>query len=158
MISDNIEIAGVDGDGEGMENPTPQQQEIEMDNTDLEIHEDPPHIEVETVQEDTAEVETAQEEAAEFAPAQPMQNIPEVRRSARVRTQTKPGYIPSMTGSRYGYAVTQLEDYGVLHPDSHMFTQGDFYQSDPDVVAMVMTQLSLNWTEGMGPKSPYSCS
>jgi hypothetical protein len=37
----------------------------------------------------------------------------------------------------------QLESLGVLHPDAHMFTQDDFYQSDPDVVAMVMTQLSL---------------
>jgi hypothetical protein len=31
----------------------------------------------------------------------------------------------------------------VLHPDAHMLTQHDFYQSDPDVIAMVMTQLSL---------------
>jgi hypothetical protein len=48
-----------------------------------------------------------------------------------------------MTGSKYSYAVTQLETHGVLHPDSHMFVQEDFYQSDPDVVAHIMTQLSL---------------
>jgi hypothetical protein len=48
-----------------------------------------------------------------------------------------------LSGSKYSYAVTQLESHGVLHPDAHMFTQGDFYQSEPDVVAMVMTQLSL---------------
>jgi hypothetical protein len=42
------------------------------------------------------------------------------------------------------YAITQLETHGVLHPDSHMFVQEDFYQSDPDVVAhVVMTQVSL---------------
>jgi hypothetical protein len=48
-----------------------------------------------------------------------------------------------MTGSKYSCAVTQLETHGVLHPDSHMFVQEDFYQSDPDVVAHIMTQLSL---------------
>ncbi len=48
-----------------------------------------------------------------------------------------------MSGTKYSYAATQLESHGVLHPDAHMFTQGDFYQSEPDVVAMVMTQLSL---------------
>jgi hypothetical protein len=49
----------------------------------------------------------------------------------------------TMTGSKYSYAITQLETHGVLHPDSHMFVQEDFYQSDPDVMAHIMTQLSL---------------
>jgi hypothetical protein len=31
----------------------------------------------------------------------------------------------------------------VLNPDAHMFVQEDFYQSEPDVVAAIMTQLSL---------------
>jgi hypothetical protein len=48
-----------------------------------------------------------------------------------------------MRGSRYPYAVTQLESQGVLNPDAHMFVQEDFYQADPVVVAAVMTQLSL---------------
>jgi hypothetical protein len=48
-----------------------------------------------------------------------------------------------MTGSKYSYAIMQLETHGVLHPDSHIFVQEDFYQSDPDVVAHIMTQLSL---------------
>jgi hypothetical protein len=52
-------------------------------------------------------------------------------------------YEPTMTGSKYSYAVTQLETRGVLHPDSHMFIQEDFYQSDPDVMAYIMTRLSL---------------
>jgi hypothetical protein len=52
-----------------------------------------------------------------------------------------------MTGSKYSYAVTQLETHGVLHPDSHMFVQEDFYQSDPNVVAHIMTQLSLKQLE-----------
>jgi hypothetical protein len=49
-----------------------------------------------------------------------------------------------MQGSRYSYAVTELESQGVLNPDAHVFVQEeDFYQADPDVVAAVMTQLSL---------------
>jgi hypothetical protein len=48
-----------------------------------------------------------------------------------------------MTGSKYSYAIMQLETHGVLQPDYHMFIQEDFYQSDPDVMAHIMTQLSL---------------
>jgi hypothetical protein len=48
-----------------------------------------------------------------------------------------------MTGSKYSYAVTQLETHGVLHSDFHIFVQEDFSQSDPDVMAHIMTQLSL---------------
>jgi hypothetical protein len=66
-----------------------------------------------------------------------------LHRSTRVRTQESQGYTPSMTGSKYSYAVTQLESQGVLYPDAHMFVQDDFYQAEPDVVASIMTQLSL---------------
>jgi hypothetical protein len=52
-----------------------------------------------------------------------------------------------MTGSKYSYAVTQLDIQGVLYPDAHMFVQDDFYQAEPDVVAAIMTQLSL--TDGL---------
>jgi hypothetical protein len=48
-----------------------------------------------------------------------------------------------MTVFKYSYAVTQLESQGVLNPDAHMFVQDDFYQAKPDVVAAIMTQLSL---------------
>jgi hypothetical protein len=48
-----------------------------------------------------------------------------------------------MTGSKYSYAVTQLETQGVLNPYAHMFVQEDFYQAEPDIVAAIMTQLSL---------------
>jgi hypothetical protein len=41
------------------------------------------------------------------------------------------------------HAVTQLESQGVLNPDSHMFVQDSFYQAEPDVVAAIMTHLSL---------------
>jgi hypothetical protein len=63
--------------------------------------------------------------------------------SNRVRIQTKQAYTPIMTGSKYSYAVTQLETQGVLNPDAHMFVQDDFYQAEPKIVAAIMTQLSL---------------
>jgi hypothetical protein len=66
-----------------------------------------------------------------------------LRRSNRVRTQAKQAYTPSITGSKYSHAVTQLETQGVLNPDAHMFVQEDFYQAEPDVVEAIMTQLSL---------------
>jgi hypothetical protein len=53
------------------------------------------------------------------------------------------GYTPSLSVSKYSYAVTQLEIQGVLNPDLHMFVQDDFYQAKPDVVAAIMAQLSL---------------
>jgi hypothetical protein len=48
-----------------------------------------------------------------------------------------------MTGTKYDYAVAQLENQAVINPDAHMFVQHEFYQSDPDTVATIMTQLSL---------------
>jgi hypothetical protein len=45
-----------------------------------------------------------------------------------------------MTGSD---AVAPLESQGVLNPDVHVFVQEYFYQAEPDVVAAIMTQLSL---------------
>ena len=48
-----------------------------------------------------------------------------------------------MSGSKYAYAAAQLANQGTMHPDNHMFVQQDFQQYDPDIVAYVMTQLSL---------------
>ena len=67
---------------------------------------------------------------------------PELRRSIRVRNKTEK-YTPSMSVSKYSYAVTHLESQGVLNPDTHMFVQEEFYQAEPDFVVSVMTQLSL---------------
>jgi hypothetical protein len=52
-------------------------------------------------------------------------------------------YIPTMMGTKYSYAVTQLESQGVLNPDAHMFVQEDFYQAEPDIIAAIIMQLSL---------------
>jgi hypothetical protein len=51
---------------------------------------------------------------------------------------------PFMSGSsKYAYAVTQLEQHGALHSDAHMLFQTDMYQAEPDVMAAIMTELSL---------------
>ena len=65
-----------------------------------------------------------------------------LRRSVRVKFQPKQ-YEPTITDSKYSHAVMQLETHGVLHPDSPMFVQEDFYQCNPDVMVHIMTQLSL---------------
>jgi hypothetical protein len=70
---------------------------------------------------------------------------PGVQRSTRIRIQTRENdYVPSMSGSpKYAYAVTQLERHRALHPDAHMFFQTGMYHADPDIVAAIMTQISL---------------
>ena len=70
------------------------------------------------------------------------EEIPGVRRSTRIKFKRKPEYIPSMKGNRYAYAVTQLEDHGVIYPEAHMLFQ-EGTQSEPDVIAAIMMQLSL---------------
>ena len=146
---DNVELPGVDDDDVGGHEEDAEHEEvapqddIEIDDLDIPapdpdpIETEPP-IEVETV--DEAEVPAAPEAAAPVVEPVP---VPELRRSTRVRSQTKPEYTPSMKGSKYEYAVTQLESQGVLNPDAHMFVQEEFYQHEPDVVAAIMTQLSL---------------
>ena len=122
-VVEDIELPGVDTVVD-----TPQQ--VEIHDLDVPIN-DPDPIQVETV---TESVEPSAPEPV--VPTGP-------RRSARVRTQPK-AYIPSMTGSsKYAFAVTQLQENNVLYPDTHMFMQHDFYQAESDVVASVMTQLSL---------------
>ena len=130
---DTVELPGVDVEDQDLEDPAPQI--VEIDDLDIPVP-DPPPVEVETtVQADLA----APVEPAPIAQSAEPQGT---RRSARIRTQTK-AYEPSMQGTRYSYALTQLESQGVLNPDAHMFAQEDFYQADPDVVATIMTQLSL---------------
>jgi hypothetical protein len=143
VISDDIEITGVDMERTETQDAVPAPQ-VEID--DLAIHHaNPAQIEVAPTQEEPR-TETP---APVTLPAQ----TPDLRRATTVRSQTNQGYTPSLSGSKYSYAVTQLESHGVLNTYSHIFVQEDFYQADPDVVAAIMMQLSrkasLNeWGEG----------
>ena len=72
--------------------------------------------------------------------------IPGVRRSTRIKFQPKEPYVPSMAGSKYAAAIALLtiQDHGALHPDLHRQFCQVYMQEQPDVVAIIMTQLSLN--------------
>jgi hypothetical protein len=124
--TDAPQIPGVDGDN--TPNDTPQIPGVDGDNTQPN---NPPQI-------TATEPVTMQRE--------PMENVqhlvPALRRSARTRNKPTT-YTPTMSGSKYSYAITQLQNEEVLNPDAPMFLQNDFYQAEPDVVAVAMTQLSL---------------
>ena len=84
---------------------------------------------------------TVYQEDAALEPMPAIQQLePKLRRSSRVRTQTDNCTL-SMSGSKYSYAVMQLEIQGVLNQDAHMFVQKEFYQSETNVVASLMKQI-----------------
>jgi hypothetical protein len=133
VIADDIEILGVDVEGTEAQDAVPAPQ---VDIDDLDIHHDnPAPIEVAPTQE---------EPASEMpAPVALLAQAPDLRRSTRARCQTNQGYTLSMSGSKYSYEVTHIKSQGVLNPGAHMFVQEDLNQAEPDVVAAIMTQLSL---------------
>jgi hypothetical protein len=130
VIADDIKIPGVDVAGPETLDEVPAPQ-VEIYDPDDIPHDDPAPIAVVPAQ-----------VVPVLAPVTPPAETG-LHRSTRVRTQASQGYTQIMTGSKYLYAVTQLESQGVLYPDAHMFVQDDFYQSEPDVVAAIMTQLSM---------------
>jgi hypothetical protein len=133
LIANDIEITGVDVEGTETQDAVTAPQ---VDNDDLDIH----HAGAAPI-----EVAPTQEEPRTETPAPVSlpEQAPELRRPTRVRSQTNQGYTPSLSGSKYSYEVTQIKSQGVLNPDSHMFVKEDFYQVEPDVVAAIMTQLSI---------------
>jgi hypothetical protein len=134
LVINNIEIPGVDVTGPGV---LGEDQGPKFEINDLNIPQDDP-----------ASIEVAPPQEAAY-PAMPTPVVtpahaPGLRRSTIVRTPSKEAYTPSMTGSKYAFAVNQLDTQGVLNPDAHMFVQYYFYQAETDVVAAIITQLSLN--------------
>jgi hypothetical protein len=119
VIDDDIEIPGVDVVGPEASDEAPDPQ-VEIENHNV-------------PQDDQAPIEVAppQEAAAPEMPTPVVisAHAPGLHISTRVRTQARQAYNPSMTGSKYSNAVTQLEIQGVLNPDAHMFVQGDFCQA-----------------------------
>jgi hypothetical protein len=96
VITDAIDIPGVDVAGpEALDEVTAPQVDI-YDPNDI-PHDDPDPIEVVPAQ-----------SVSVPAPVAPLSETG-LRRSTRVPTQASQGYTPSMTGSKYSYAVTQLE-------------------------------------------------
>lgn len=155
LDDDVVELPGVDGDN--------QDPYVEADVNDLDIHpeeelipdEEENKIEVETVVEDDDLVDETRSCVSENIPEVPNivpgapNNIPDapnelpgVRRSTRATIKTQ-NYIPAMSGKKYAYAAAQLDKIPVIYPDTYMFHQKELYQAEPDVVAAIMTQLSL---------------
>jgi hypothetical protein len=99
VIADDIEITGVDVEGTETQDAVPAPK-VEIDDLDIH-HSDPAPIEVAPTQEETR-TETP-------APVALLAQAHELRRSTRVRSQMNQGYTPSLSGSKYYYAVTQLE-------------------------------------------------
>jgi hypothetical protein len=64
------------------------------------------------------------------------------RRSTRVKIQSKPAYIPTLSGKAYDKAMTQHE-IDIMHPDAHMATFPEPEEAEADIMALIMTQLSL---------------
>ena len=75
----------------------------------------------------------------------PGDESPGVRRSTRIKFQPKEPYVPIVTGSKCAAATALLtiQDHGALHPDVHRQFRQVEIQEQPDVVAFIMTQLSL---------------
>ena len=48
-----------------------------------------------------------------------------------------------MIGSKYAVDVEQLEDHGALHPYAHIFLRKVYKKEYPDIIAEIMTQISL---------------
>ena len=75
-------------------------------------------------------------------PATPVESTG-VRRSTRTRTQTKPAYVPSMTGKRYAMALAQIVKDEAIRTENHFSFFESMQEESPQVVARVMTQLSM---------------
>ena len=63
-----------------------------------------------------------------------------MRKSSRVKFQTKQDYIPSITGSKYAVAVDQLEYHGEIHQYAHMFFMKR-QEEKTDFIIAITTQL-----------------
>jgi hypothetical protein len=97
--ADDIKITGGYVEGTETQDAFPASQ-VEIDDIDIH-HADPAPIEVAPTQE---EPRTEMPEPV----ALPAQEA-ELRISTRVRSHTNQGYTPSLSGSKYSYAVAQLE-------------------------------------------------
>ena len=65
-------------------------------------------------------------------------------------------HTPIMAGNGYSYAAAKMAEQEVLHPDAHVLFNRGAVQNEPDVSAVIMTQLLLKvvfkqWVEkGIG--------
>jgi hypothetical protein len=140
VIVDDIEMPGVDMTGpEALDKATAPQVEI----NDLDIpQEDPAPIEVSPPQESAA--------PAMPTPVVTTAHAPGLCRSTQVTTQAKQAYTPSMTGSKYYYAVTQLETERAQYRCAYVCAKGFLSSRSRRCGSHYDTTLTQGRSEGMG--------
>ena len=146
---DPVEIAGVEPDKEDIADMP--ELDVELPGVDVETGEQQEIVPPQLSEDDKCDLnapigtepENKNDPVAVGTPPVEEPTVPAARRSERIFAKTKPGWEPSLKGNKCHCAMMQLEEQGVLYPDAHMFAQTDFYQSEPNVVAVIMTQLSL---------------
>lgn len=155
LPDDSVPIAGVEGeddDHDPEENDIQEElQDIEEQDAEVRVaDEEGPPVQLQRIEEEHPPQTLAPPQEQE--PQHDMPDIPTpdvsppvestgVRRSTRTKTKTS-SYIPSMTGKRYATALTMLES-GTMVPDQHYDFFNQMQKDSPEVVAEVMTQLSL---------------
>ena len=144
-VSDDVRIPGVDM---GTQDP----QAVRIDDPNIDPQDDFPIPAPSTIPPTMPKAYTSIDRADvpesvgnEFEPVSPPElmeaTLPPPRHSTRV--WTKPSlHVPTMSGTKHDCVATQAE-LNALHPNAHMFTQHDFCQMEPDIVAAVMTQSPL---------------
>ena len=143
---DETDITGVYEDVDTPQNETASNDFVDDSNVpadDVRVHNNAESVEFEPSFDNNQEIAMPDtEESIAVNPPMIESETVEPRRSTRERKPVS-SYIPSMTGSKYAYAVTQLCEDGVVHPDAHTFVQDEFFESDPAIFKLVMTQISL---------------
>ena len=71
------------------------------------------------------------------------EGTPGVIISSRVKFQTKPDYIPSMSDNSYETVNNQVKYEDTLHSDAHMFLCQELIEEVTDAAAVIVMQLSL---------------
>ena len=142
-IIGDVKIPGVDGDFQNKNAMDPQEELVQPELLAPNDDSDNPELpELQDEAENNNDLEADEPTAApEVLPGEDIANAveptppkieqptdaavapepsPGVRRSTRVKFQTREPHVPSMTGSKCAVAVMQLEDHGALHPDLHV--------------------------------------
>jgi len=146
---DPVEIAGVEPDKEDIADMP--ELDVELPGVDVETGEQqeivPPQLSEDDKCDLNAPIGTEPENkndpvAVGTLPVEEP-TVPTARRSECIFAKTKLGWEPSLKGNKHHCVMMQLEEQGVLYPDAHMFAQTNFHQLEPNVVAVIVTQLSL---------------
>jgi Reverse transcriptase (RNA-dependent DNA polymerase) len=127
--------------------PDIEQQHTDLDNTnqyEVDHQNDPlPTIDPPPVTNEPTPVVPQPPQPVDHDASTHRAQITGVRRSTRTRTATTKPYEPSFTGKKYATALAQVREQGILHPNTHLLFNQTIQDSRPEIVAIILTQLSL---------------